>query len=139
MSQYLVDMGWTGADRKQLAKTDPCVMAYFVTCLKPALGEKLTTRNTREMTTVAEALYLIIRGDVTGGAEVLMQRFKSLETFAHHGSWEQARHLELVRPEMVSCISSREQELAVATELLDRKLSRRDQHRGGGVSPSPSR
>ena len=89
------------------------------------------------MTTIGEALHHLLRGDVMGGAEVLMQRFKSLETFAHQGTWDHARHLELVHSGKVSCVSVREEELAVTTEMMEQRLQRGRAHGSSGRSPSP--
>jgi hypothetical protein len=100
-------------------------MAYFITCLKPALVGKLTDRNGHEMEMLAEALDHLLRGDLATGLTVLMQRFKSLETYSHEGNWDKAKHLEMVKHQKVTCVSQREAELARGNAILERKLENR--------------
>ncbi len=121
MQRYLVNLGVVKA-------TDSCcrpvVMAYYTTCLKPALGGKIGQRNDREMTTLGESLDALLRGDVTTAAELLIQRFKAVETSCHDGSWETSSHLELIRPNDVTCVGAKERELAMATGRMLDKMKR---------------
>ena len=75
------------------------------------------------METIAESLDYMLKGDVTMGLSVLMQRFKSLELTSHDGNLERGRHLELVRRDKVSCVSPRELDLARSTAVLQGKLA----------------
>lgn len=93
MQSYLADRGWAGGSDKPLP---PCVMAYFITCLKSALGDRLSDRSAHEMQTVAEALDHILRGQFSQGMSVLIQRFKCLEVVARDRTFDHARHFELV-------------------------------------------
>ena len=102
-----------------------CVLSYFVTCPKPALGERLTPRTSHEMETVAEAFDHLLRGDLGKGMAVLMQWFKCLEMSAQDGSFDRAKHLELIRPDQISCISDREADLARQNALLEKRLQQR--------------
>ena len=61
MKQYLVDMGAQPGPR---SSADPVVMAYFTTCLKPALGNHISTRNEHEMQTVGTSLDYVLKGDL---------------------------------------------------------------------------
>lgn len=83
------------------------VTTYLTTGLAPALaaeGRPLNMRNEREMRTLAEAMDAILRGDLAGAGDILMQRFRSCEMNASEGSWQQARHLELIPEARVSYI-----------------------------------
>ena len=136
MKGFLCDRGWTSDSDAKAIGRDPVVQQYLTTCLQPALGEKLTSRNLHEMQTIAETIDLILKGKVTDGAELLLQRFKSLELFSLQGNWNQARHLELTKDHKVTCVSAREQQLAVASELQDRKLKPQTGAADGRQSPS---
>ena len=103
---------------------EPVTVMYLQTCLKPALGERITARNSKEMGILAEVLDLMLTGEVVKAAEMVLQRFKALETFAHEGDWRLAQHLEVSRPAVVSCVSTRELELAKSTMLMEERLHR---------------
>ena len=125
MFKYLHDQGWL-RDPEISAADLPAVVqaqAHFGTCLKSALGDRSGRRSEQEMTTMAEALNHILRGEVVRGLEVLMQRFKALEARAYSIDWEEASQYELVPKERVSCISLREQELARASLMQERSLA----------------
>ena len=104
--------------------TDPIAVNYLQTCLRPALGEKVTPRNGKEMSVLAEVLDLLLVGDVVLAAETVLQRFKALETFAHEGDWRLAQHLEVKRASTISCVTARELELAKSTMLMEDRLHR---------------
>ena len=123
MAKFLSNQG-LAAIKTSDGGLKPIVVQYFQTALKPALGAKIGLRTDREMTTCAEAIDLLLAGDTLQAAEVLLQRFKALEVYSSTGSWDHARHLELTRPDAVSSISTRELELAHATELMENKLKR---------------
>ena len=92
-------------------------------------------RSARELATLAEAIDSVLAGDLTSAAELLMQRFKSVETAAYVGNFHGAQHLEVIRPDKVTCVGGRERELARLTEKEDAtalgRLTR--------VVPSPTR
>ena len=123
MAQYLSDRGW--ADGHQAKDLPACVTAFFVTCLTPALGDRLQGRTMHEMNVLAESIDHILRGDLQTGLTTLLQRFKCLETSAYDGNFDRGRHLELVKSDRVSCVSAREQELAKQNALQEMKLARR--------------
>ena len=87
MATVLRDKGWLGTDKDREA-LPPIVMAYFLTCLKPALGDRLNPRSAHETETIGEAFDRLLRGDLVGGLTVLVQRFKALELSAYDGDWE---------------------------------------------------
>ena len=120
-----------GGRTAQQLLSDPVAVAYFQTCLKPSLGDKISARNDKEMGVLVEVLDMILVGDFIPAAELVLQRFKALETKAHEGSWSMAQHLELSRPSLVSCVSSRELDLAKQTQGMEERL-RGSGSRGSG-------
>ena len=122
MQCFLSDRGIDEHDREHLPA---CVMQYFLQCFRPALGSQISERNGHEMQAIAEALDHMLRGNLTRGMTILIQRFKSLETASHDGgSFERGRHLEITRPPTVTCVSSREAALARSNMLEERKLAK---------------
>ena len=77
------------------------------------------------MGVLAEIIDHMLAGEVAQGAEMAMQMFKSLEMFALTGSWDLGHHLELSRPARVTCITSREKELARSTPMMEERLSKK--------------
>ena len=71
---------------------------------------------------IGEALDCILAGDIVKSATILLQRFKSLETYSHSQNWELARQLELTKGEKVSCVSTREADCARAGAMQERRL-----------------
>ena len=61
----------------------PCVLANCMICLKPVVGERLSSCNSSETETVAEARDRLIKGGRVRGMELLLERFKSLELGTH--------------------------------------------------------
>ena len=56
MRTYVASQG--GRTTKDLM-SDPVAVAYLQTCLRPALGDKLSARNDKEMAMLAESLDLL--------------------------------------------------------------------------------
>jgi hypothetical protein len=67
-------------------------------------------RNSGELRHLAEALDCLLIGNVIGAADVLAQRFRSVETAHFDGSWNQAKHLEVVGDARVSSISIKDRQ-----------------------------
>jgi hypothetical protein len=88
----------------------PVVTAYLTSVLVPATGNSLTMRNSGELRHLAEALDCLLIGNVIGAADVLAQRFRSVETAHFDGSWNQAKHLEIVGDARVSSISMKDRQ-----------------------------
>ena len=53
-------------------------------------------RTSRELRTLAEALDAIGTGDLPRLADLLTQRFKAIETYVQDGTWQIAKHQELI-------------------------------------------
>ena len=79
-------------------------------------------RNGRELLTISTVLDYIMVGDIHAATDVLVQRFKAIESATHDSSWSVARHLELVPEIRVSTVSDRERELAIRQEAQQQKL-----------------
>ena len=82
----------------------PVVTSYLTSVLLPAAGPNLSLRNSGELRNLAEALDCLLSGNVMGAADVLAQRFRSVETAHFDGGWAQAKHLEVVGESRVSSL-----------------------------------
>ena len=65
-------------------------------------------RTSREMRTIAEAVDALVEGNVLRAGDLLIQRFKALETSVIDGTWLRARHHELIPEESVGLASAAE-------------------------------
>ena len=74
------------------------------------------------MRTISEALDMLLQGRSAEMGDVLMQRFKAIETAAKDDSWGVASRLELIPPAGASAVDHEERELAVGLEMRERKL-----------------
>ena len=88
----------------------PVVTSYLTSVLLPAAEPNLSLRNSGELRHLAEALDCLLTGNVMGVADVLAQRFRSVETAHFDGSWNQARHLEMLGDARVSSISVKDRQ-----------------------------
>ena len=75
------------------------------------------------MRTIAEAVDALVEGDVLRAGDLLIQRFKALETSVIDGTWLRARHHELIREEGVGLASAAERQAISRLELQRRKLT----------------
>ena len=85
--------------------------------------ECVAIRTAREMRTLAEAIDSLLEGDSMRTADLLIQRFKALETSVSDGSWSLARHLELIPEEGVGLTSPAERDLITKLELQRARLA----------------
>jgi hypothetical protein len=107
MRKYLTTQQGSGGGADPLA---PVVTSYLTSVLVPAAGSQLSLRNSGELRHLAEALDCLLVGNVVGAADVLAQRFRSVETAHFDGSWAMAKHLEVVGDAKVSSISVRDRQ-----------------------------
>ena len=75
------------------------------------------------MRTIAEAVDALVEGDVLRAGDLLIQRFKALETSVIDGTWLRARHHELIPEEGVGLASAAERQAISRLELQRRKLT----------------
>lgn len=99
------------------------VMAYVAQVMlvthPPA---KIGIRNHREVISIATALDQLLQGKLAECGDLLVQRLKALETSFVDGSWNSARHQELI-PEMGATMTSqKEREQTAKAELRSLKL-----------------
>ena len=109
---------WDGHSAKEL----PAVAGrYLQTVLLPASKGQLSTRDERELSTLAVAIDAMVKGRSAEAADVLAQRFRALETKMHHGTHRFAKHLELVPERMASSISQQDREVMMRLERQELK------------------
>ena len=98
---------------------------YLATVLLPSMSGSMGQRDERELRTIAKAIDLLVSGDSAGAGDVLMQRFKAVETASADGHWSIAKHMELLPTTTVSAVTDREREVAARMEKEERKLKAR--------------
>ena len=113
-----------GSREKAEISDQPRVLPYLETvfyqrCGKDAVG----LRTSREMRTIAESIDALMEGDVLRAGDLLIQRFKALETSVIDGTWTRARHHELIPEEGVGLASAAERQAISRLELQRRSLT----------------
>lgn len=83
---------------------------------------KIGIRNHREVISLAVALDQLLQGKLAECGDLLVQRLKALETSFADGSWNSARHQELIPEVGASMTSQREREETAKAELRVLKL-----------------
>ena len=107
MRKYLTTQQGSGGGSDP---SSPVVKSYLTSVLVPAAGDQLSLRISGELRHLFEALDCLLVGNVVGAADVLAQRFRSVETAHFDGSWAMAKHLEVVGDAKVSSISVRDRQ-----------------------------
>ena len=90
----------------------PAALNYLQLIIKTLRGTTLSARDQRELETLAAALDFLAQGNLSSLGDVLMQRFKSLETSVRDGSQAVAAHQELLPQQGLGTTSLKERELA---------------------------
>ena len=93
VARYLGGRLGPGADAQDVAGRMVAYLTAIFAGKHPP--EKVGQRTAVEMRTVAEGLDFLASGQLPQLADLLMQRFESLELFCQHGNWDLAKHLEL--------------------------------------------
>jgi hypothetical protein len=128
--------GGTGAESSQMqdqAGLQDVVTTYLTTALIPgasAANQYVGRGTQRELRTLSEAIDAMIRGEAAHAGDILMQRFRAIETSISDGHWSLAQHLELI-PEATVCSIP----LGMRTELIreeNRRSKFRDRHQAKG-------
>ena len=102
----------------------PRVLTYLETVFNQRYSrDTVGVRTAREMRTVAEALDAILADDHLRAGDLLIQRFKALETSVVEGNWSMARHHEIIPEEGVGLATTAEKQLMTLLELQRRKLA----------------
>jgi hypothetical protein len=103
---------------------DPSRFVTYLTAVFHGMfpPEKVGPRTTREMRTLAEALDCLGSGDLPRTADLLVQRFKSVEESVKRGNWDDAGFLELISREHVGLTSQNERLAAQRGRLMEQRL-----------------
>ncbi len=96
------------------------VSSYLTSSLIPASGQ-MKLRDERELRTLAQALDALMTGDLGRAGDVLMQRFRGVETAHPEGDWRLAQHLEVIPPTRVSSVPTT-MRAELVRELAQEKL-----------------
>ena len=120
MRSYLVDRQAAGESDEVLR---PVVKSYLSSVFLPSTGDKLSIRNRDEMRLLAEAVDLILAGDVVRAAEMLILRFKAVETSHVDGSWAQAKHIVPLPEAQVSSLTREERASLAQDERREQRLT----------------
>ncbi len=76
----------------------------------------------REMRTLCESLDHILRGRVTEACDFLVQRLLARELASMEGSWQSARHLELIPLDNASSVGEESTQAPAKVEAARQKL-----------------
>jgi hypothetical protein len=121
----------------RLKSSRPAVVyQYLQKALSPSV--KLTPNQQRELSTLALALDFVLKGNLEGALEVLLQRFKSLESVSTGAlSAKVAQNLEVIPRLEISSLSMSERNEATAMDRRWEKMNTAS--KGHSHSPSPGR
>ena len=97
-------------------------MSYFHGILEQTQAQQLSKRDSRELKTLAAAVDLLVRGQLSQAGDLLMQRFKSVETAARDQHWEVAVQQELIPESVTGASSLREHEVASKLALRQKTV-----------------
>lgn len=97
---------------------------YLTTVVQAARGHELGIRNARELRTLAEALDRLLKGELAHCGDLLMQRFKAVESASADANWAAASRYELIPEALVSAVPPEERAVALSLELSERKLQK---------------
>jgi hypothetical protein len=122
MERFLAPMVRGSGGMTTDARLTPSAVAYFTTVLRQARGGNLSIRAERELRTLAEAIDLLLRGDVAQVGDLLMQRFKAIEATTGDMPWAVAQHLELIPQSQVTALADEERAAAASIELRESRL-----------------
>ena len=101
---------------------EPIVNTYLTSVLLPSTQGSMGVRNERELRTLALALDHVLAGRFANAMDVLVQRFKAVESSSSEGGWAHSRHLELLPEGRVTAISPQEREAMIRQENSDSRV-----------------
>lgn len=93
--------------------------------------QTMEVRNSREFLTLAEAIDQLMSQNFAAVGDLLMQRFKALESSLGQG-WSVARHQELIRPEHATLTRPEEMAFAARAALQQSRLEEAVKRRRSG-------
>ena len=86
-------------------------------------GDLVGLRTSREMRALAEAVDTLLEGNLPRLGDILIQRFKAVESSVVDGSWAVARHQELIPAADAGLASVAERSPAARLELTSEARS----------------
>ena len=107
-----------GEDRNQMQP----IAVQYTNILHTLRKGVLAPEMERELRTLATAMDCLTQGNMASVGDVLMQRYRSLESRANFGSDHLGKHLELIPHTEASAAGQAELELAAGLELKELKL-----------------
>ena len=110
-------------DPEGAKKLPPVAMRYLTTVLLPAMGNQIGFRDERELRTLAESIDSLVRGKAATSADILVQRFKSIELRLQSGTSQVAKHLELIPESRASATAQEELEQLVRMQRDEAKVT----------------
>jgi len=110
-------------DPEGAKKLPPVAMRYLTTVLLPAMGSQIGFRDERELRTLAESIDSLVRGKAATSADILVQRFKSIELRLQSGTSQVAKHLELIPESRASSTAQEELEQLVKMQRDEVKVT----------------
>ena len=134
ISKFLAERG-AGSDSG--LELQPRMVEYLTTVASATRAQPLTLRNERELRTLAEGLDHLLSGRLAEAGDLLIQRYKAVETAASGEDWELARHLEVIPPSSISAVSPSER--AAVTAMRARELKLESLAERGREAQPPSR
>jgi len=112
-----------GATEDELSEFVPRVVTYLTSVFHGHHPQsEVGVRNVRELRTLAACLDALLRGDVENLGDILMQRFKAVESASVKGDWGTSSQLELIDETGLGLTTTDELTAATKQEALRLKL-----------------
>ena len=124
MEEYLV--GAQGAPYEACAseQVKPIATAFLTSALLPSIPS-ISLRNSQELKTLGATIDLLVQRKPAQAADIILaRRWQAVETAVITGSWNTARHLELVDSSPLITVPPKLRRKAVREEIADMKYRR---------------
>ena len=113
---------------------------YVNTIIRVTQGQNLGKRDSQELSTLGAACDLISDGKVAQAGDLLIQRFKSVESAVRNQEWETGKQQELIQDHHLGMSSLQEREVAqkmvVRKATLAQSLSSNKSRKSGATGGS---
>ena len=134
ISKFLAERG-AGPDSG--LELQPRMVEYLTTAASATRAQPLNLRNERELRTLADGLDNLLSGRLAEAGDLMIQRYKAVETAVSGEGWELARHLEVIPPASISAVSLSERAAVTAMRARELKLENLAvRGRGAGGQPT---
>ena len=122
-AKYLGERAGAAIDDRGSKAARAQMVTYLVSVLHGRFPQaQVGPRSCRELRTLAEALDALGVGDLPRTGDILMQRFKSIETSITDQTWEVAAQQEVIPPAGLGLTTTSERHAASRAALLHKKL-----------------